>query len=100
MTKPLILSDEEIQQRLDDLPGWEYADNKISKQFKCENFLQAFRFIEKLVPFVEAQDHHPDIHWLYNKITFELQRFDVGGRVTDKDFLVAQEIERLYTSPR
>lgn len=96
MTKPTILSDEEIKKQLKNLPGWEYADNKISKLFKFADFLEAFKLVEQLVPFLEEHDHHPDIHWLYNKITFELQRFDVGGKVTDKDFPVAAEIERLY----
>lgn len=95
MPKPNILSEDEIQKRLKDLPGWRYADNKISKEFKFEDFLQAFKLVEQLVPFVEKHDHHPDIEWYYSKVTFHLQRFDVGGKVTDRDFLVAQEIERL-----
>ena len=91
-----ILTYEEIQDRLNDFPGWNYAGNKISKEFKFKEFLDAVDFINKLAPQCEKINHHPDIHIFYNKILFELQRFDIGGKVTDKDFLVAAEIERLY----
>jgi len=69
---------------------------KISKEFKFEDFMGSLNFVNKLAPFCEREDHHPDIHIFYSKILFELQRFDIGGKITDKDFAVAQEIERLY----
>ena len=53
-------------------------------------------FVVKLAPFCEANDHHPDIHIYYTKMVFELQRFDVGGKVTDMDFKEAEYIEELY----
>lgn len=92
-----ILTPEEIKQKLREIPGWKYQDNKLTKEFDFEDFAEAFALVEKLLPFVERLDHHPDIHWLYNTITFELQRFDAGNKVTNKDFLVASEIERLHT---
>ena len=91
-----ILNEEEMQEKLKDFPGWEYHKNKISKEFKFEDFMDCLAFIVRLAPFCEANDHHPDIHIFYSKILFELQRFDVGGKVTDMDFKVAFEIERLY----
>jgi 4a-hydroxytetrahydrobiopterin dehydratase len=93
-----ILTDEEIQERMKDFPGWLYFNDKISKEFKFKEFLDAVDFINKIAPQCEKINHHPDIHIFYNRILFELQRFDVGGKVTDKDFLVAGEIERLYES--
>ncbi len=58
--------------------------------------MDAVAFIVKLAPISEKHDHHPDIHIFYKKILFELQRFDIGGKVTDRDFFIASEIERLY----
>ena len=91
-----ILTDDEIQEKLKDFPGWNYTNNKISKEFRFKEFLDAVDFINRLAPECEKINHHPDIHIFYNKILFELQRYDVGGKVTNKDFLVAAEIERLY----
>lgn len=112
MTNIIILTEDEIKEGLKELPGWEYAQNKISKEFKFADFMGSLDFINKLAPFCEKIDHHPDAHIFYNKVLFELQRFDVGqdaseagsagspvsGKVTDKDFLVAREIERLFNS--
>ncbi len=97
MEKPIVLNKKEITERLKDFPGWKYRANKISKEFKFTDFMDVLNFINKLAPFCEALDHHPDIHIFYNKVLFELQRFDVGGKVTDKDFMVAHEIEKLYS---
>jgi|SRR3989344_8414364 len=96
MEKAIILTEEEIRQRMPLIPGWIYKGNKLSKEFKFADFLDALDFINSISSFCESIDHHPDIHIFYNKILFELQRFDVGGKVTDKDFMVAEEIERLY----
>ena len=95
-TETNILTEQEITEQLKSFPGWLYKDNKISKEFKFEGFMDSLGFINKLAPFCEQLDHHPDIHIFYNKVLFELQRFDVGGKVTNKDFLVAEEIEKLY----
>lgn len=99
MEKVKILSEEEIKKEFEKLPaGWELKDSKISKQFEFADFVDCLDFINKLAPFCEEMDHHPDIHIFYSKILFELQRFDVGGKLTDKDFIVAEEIERLYAA--
>jgi len=96
MEKANILSQKEIEEQLKNAPGWMYKDNKISKEFQFKDFMDSLNFVNQLAPFCENLDHHPDIHIFYSKILFELQRFDVGGKVTDKDFMVAHEIERLY----
>jgi 4a-hydroxytetrahydrobiopterin dehydratase len=91
-----VLTEEEINRKLKDFPGWKFHDNKISKEFKLGKFMDCLTFIMRLAPFCEAIDHHPDIHIFYSKILFDLQRFSIGGRVTERDFKVAAEIERLY----
>ena len=92
-----ILDDEEIKDILKDFSGWRFQDDKISKEFKFEDFMDCLTFIIKLAPIFEINDHHPDTHIFYSKILFELQRFDVGGKVTNMDFKIAREIERIYS---
>lgn len=91
-----ILSAEEVRERLKEFPGWAYHDDKISKEFSFESFNIVLEFINKLAPFCNKIDHHPDIHIYYKKVLFDLQRFSVGGKVTERDFTVAGEIERLF----
>lgn len=98
MTKPVILSLETIQEELKTLPGWEFADDKISKQYKFKDFLDSLSFINQLAPAFEANDHHPDITINYSKVRFDLQRFDSGGKVTDLDIKTARHIENSYAA--
>ncbi|HWA64575.1 MAG TPA: 4a-hydroxytetrahydrobiopterin dehydratase [Candidatus Paceibacterota bacterium] len=98
MDKPTVLTPQQIEEALQNLPGWTFKDDKISKEFQFADFMAAFTFLSGLAPYFEEMDHHPDIHIFYNKILFELQRFDSGGKVTDRDIIVAQEIERRFAS--
>lgn len=92
-----VLAIDEIGQRLKDFPGWNYHDDKISKEFVFGDFSEAVDFMEKLAPFCNKIDHHPDVHIYYKKIVFDLTRFSEGGKVTPRDFTVASEIEKLYS---
>ena len=91
-----ILSEDEILERLKELPGWSFKENKISKEFKFREFMDVLMFLVKMAPFFEKNDHHPDMHIYYSKILFELTRWDVGGKVTDMDFITALEIEKVF----
>lgn len=91
-----VLTPEEVEAKLKDYPGWKFHDDKISKEFVFESFTKAVEFVNKLAPFCNKIDHHPDIHIYYKKIVFDLTRFSVGGKVTLRDFTVASEIERLW----
>ncbi len=98
MLKPKILSQKEIVKELKKLKGWKFEDNKISKEFKFMDFVGSLSFINRMVAHFQEIDHHPDIHIFYSKVVFDLQRFDVGGKVTDKDIEVAYYIEKTYKS--
>lgn len=81
---------------LQDLPGWELKNDKISKKFEFEGFPESVDFINNLVPFLQEMDHHPDIQISYNKILFKLTSHEEGNKVTEKDILVAKEIEKRF----
>lgn len=92
-----ILTPEEVAEKIKNFPGWTYADDKITKIFLFPAFDDAVAFIGELAPFCNEIDHHPDIHIYYKKVVFDSRRFSVGGKVTERDFTVAKEIERLYS---
>ena len=94
-----VLTEKEIKLRLKKFKGWEYnpKTHKISKEFVFKTFQEGINLIAKLAPFCDSIDHHPDIHISYKKVLFELQRFSVGGKVTDRDFIIASKIEELYS---
>ena len=82
----------EIERRLNALPGWEFKDNAIRKQYRFKEFMDGIRFLNKVAEMAEAADHHPDVKINYTRITFSCSTHDQGG-VTDKDFKLAENIE-------
>jgi 4a-hydroxytetrahydrobiopterin dehydratase len=91
-----ILSSGEIQEELKKAPGWKLEKNKISKEFRFKSFPDVIKFINELADFSNTIDHHPDIHIYYKKVIFELTRFDVGFKLTNRDFIVAQKIDDMF----
>lgn len=100
MDKPTPLNPTEIEIALQRLPGWALDDTKISKEFKFKDFIDSLSFLNRLVPFFEVQDHHPDVHIFYSRMKFELSTHSVGGKVTDRDVEVAKRIEHEYTGSK
>ena len=96
MNKPKVLKKEEIKKALKSLKGWSFGDDKITKEFKFLDFVGSLSFLNRMVAYFQEMDHHPDVHIFYNKIKFELQRFDSGAKVTDRDIEVAKKIEETY----
>jgi 4a-hydroxytetrahydrobiopterin dehydratase len=63
-----------------------------------KDFVAAVALIDKIKDAAEAADHHPDIHLTgFRKLAIELSTHSAGG-LTDKDFALAAEIERLPKS--
>lgn len=96
--KPQPLSESEIETVLQRLPGWAQDGRRISKEFEFKDFIDSLSFLNRLVPFFELNDHHPDVHIFYNRVKFELSRYDLGGKITDRDVAVAKRIEHEYAA--
>ena len=96
MDKPKILSAKELRAVMPRLAGWKLAQNKLSRTFEFQDFVDSLSFVNSLIAYFETVDHHPDVHIAYGEVTFELTRYDVGGRVTDRDVEVAKKISSVY----
>lgn len=94
MAEVKILSQEEIEKELKKLSGWEQQGDKIIKWFKFKNFMEAVNFTYQLAPVFEKMEHHPDLSIFFDKILFELQSHDAGGKITHKDLETARAIEK------
>lgn len=84
---------QEIESRLSKLPGWQYVDNSIKKEFKLKDFQEAMAFVVKIALAAEKMDHHPDITIEYNRVKINLTTYSEEG-VTVKDFDLAEKIEK------
>jgi len=86
----------EITEKLKPLAGWQYKENAISKLYRFKQFMDGIRFINRVAEMAETADHHPDIFVNYTRVTFICTTHSEGG-VTEKDFRLADQIERAFT---
>lgn len=90
------LSEKEIKLKLKNFPGWKYKDKMLTKKFEFKDFSDGLELLNKLIPFCNKIDHHPNVHIYFRQWVFELTRYSVGGKVTARDFTIARKIEELY----
>lgn len=88
------LTENEINQKLSELPKWQRSDQTIVRQFEFKNFPEAIGFVDRLALEAEEAFHHPDIDIRWNKVQLTLTTHDQGG-LTVKDFDLAAAIDRL-----
>lgn len=88
------LDEKTIDQRLEKLDGWEYADNAIHTSLEFTDFKEAFTVMTRIAFEIESQNHHPEWTNTYNELRISLSTHDADG-VTEKDFKLAHAIEKL-----
>ncbi len=78
-------------------PSWIIDNKAIKKEFKFENFIEAFGFMSKVALLSEKIDHHPDWQNIYNKVKINLTTHDKGG-ITTNDIKLAEAIDKLINT--
>jgi 4a-hydroxytetrahydrobiopterin dehydratase len=92
--EPTKLDGEKIEDRMLRLRGWSQEDGAISRTLRFRNFKESKAFVDKVAELAEREQHHPDIHIEYDKVRLVLSTHSAGG-LTDKDFDMAEEIDRM-----
>ena len=88
------LSKVEIQQKLNEMRGWSQMGKAIQKRYTLKSFVPAIELVNKIAAVAEKEGHHPDITINYNVVGISLSTHSEGG-VTQKDFYLAQQIDKL-----
>ena len=78
-------------------PSWIVDNKTIKKEFKFENFIDAFGFMSKVALLSENMNHHPNWQNTYNKVKIELTTHDKGG-ITTNDTKLAESIDKLINT--
>jgi 4a-hydroxytetrahydrobiopterin dehydratase len=89
-----LLSSEEINQGLRELPEWRREGEWLIRTVRCQSFRDAINLVDQVADAAEAADHHPDIEINWRRVTFRLTTKAAGG-LTFRDLGMANEIERL-----
>lgn len=89
------MSQDQIAQALENLPGWAVADGReaLMKSYSFTTFNQAFAFMTSVALKAEKMDHHPEWFNVYNRVDVTLSTHDAGG-VTSKDLELAQFMDQ------
>jgi 4a-hydroxytetrahydrobiopterin dehydratase len=87
-----LLNDEQIEEKLGALQGWERSGDAIRKQFELDDFKGSVDFVNRLTPEAEEMNHHPDLEISWNKVTVALSSHSEGG-LTVNDFELARRID-------
>ena len=89
-----LLEQNQLDYFIEKNPSWIIDNKTIKKEFKFDNFIDAFGFMSKVALLSEKMDHHPNWQNTYNKVKIELTTHDKGG-ITSNDVNLAEAIDKL-----
>ncbi len=88
---------EEIQQRLARHPGWRHQEEALVREYEFADFVEAWGFLTQVALLAERHNHHPEIWNVYHRVRLRWSTHEAGG-VTEKDFTLIEEVDRVYGS--
>lgn len=94
MARPEKLSDDEVRQGLEGLPGWALVDGKLHRTLKFKDFVTAFGWMTSAALVVEKLGHHPEWSNVYGTVEVDLVTHDAGG-LTELDLKLARRMSAL-----
>jgi 4a-hydroxytetrahydrobiopterin dehydratase len=91
------LTENEVQQQLQQTKGWTLANGKLHKAYECKDFVDAFGKITKVALVAESMNHHPEWFNVWNKVVIDLNTHSVQG-ISSLDFQLAAKINEIFGS--
>jgi len=84
----------DVQHQLAALPGWAVRADRLVREYRFADFVEAFGFMASVALVAERMGHHPEWSNVWNTVRVELTTHDAGG-ITASDFALATAMERL-----
>jgi 4a-hydroxytetrahydrobiopterin dehydratase len=92
-----LLIGEVLEKALHELPNWQILEQKLYRQCRFANFVEAFGFMSEVALVAEAMNHHPEWSNVYNWVDIHLTSHDAGG-ITRRDTELAAKIDLLMAN--
>ncbi|RBM20854.1 4a-hydroxytetrahydrobiopterin dehydratase [Streptomyces sp. PT12] len=92
---PRPLSESEIADALESLPGWTFEDDRLIRGYGFAAHLPAVAFLVHVATVQEELEHHADLALTYNRLGVAVNTHSVGGKVTELDVTLARRVEAL-----
>jgi 4a-hydroxytetrahydrobiopterin dehydratase len=95
------LSQEASESYLNQVPDWMIIEQedleRLNREFKFKNFVEALNFTNQVGELAEQEDHHPSILTEWGRVTVTWWTHAVNGLHLN-DFIMAAKIDQLYLS--
>lgn len=88
------LTQDEINNYLSSLTGWQQDGDKIKKAFKFKDFKKTLSFVNKVGEVAEAEGHHPCIYLTYGRAEVTTYTHAIKG-LSENDFILAAKIDSI-----
>lgn len=82
---------DQVEQKLKDLPGWVLKNEKLHRELKFKNFVEAFGFMSQAAILAEKMNHHPEWSNVYSNVVIDLATHEVDG-ISQRDFDLASQM--------
>ena len=89
------LTDAEIVEALNQLPGWAVEEGKLFKAYKFGSFAEALGWMVSCGVYTDKIDHHPEWSNVYSRVQVYLVTHDLGNKISTLDVALAKEMDRL-----
>ncbi|GAA3038005.1 4a-hydroxytetrahydrobiopterin dehydratase [Streptomyces olivoverticillatus] len=87
------LSQRDVEERLQELPGWSTDGDRITRTYTFDGHFQAAALVIHVAQIQEELGHHSDLTLGYNTVTLTVNTHSVGGKVTGLDVELARRVE-------
>lgn len=74
---------------------WRDKKGELYREFKFQDFKQAFNFMTEVAQLANGMNHHPRWQNEYNRVEIWLTTHS-EGKITDKDHQLADKIAKIY----
>ncbi|KOU51448.1 4a-hydroxytetrahydrobiopterin dehydratase [Streptomyces sp. NPDC060334] len=89
------LSQKEIEDRLRELPGWAFEDDRILRTYRLGSHFAASALVAHIASVQDELNHHSDLTLGYDTVRVSVNTHSAGDAVTETDFALAERLEAL-----
>lgn len=88
------MTTDQIQQELANLDGWALKDDKLHRDLRFKNFVDAWGFMSRVAILAEKANHHPEWSNVWNRVVINLTTHEAQG-ISSRDIDLATQINNL-----
>jgi 4a-hydroxytetrahydrobiopterin dehydratase len=90
------LSENQINEALEHLPGWTILDGRLHKTFTFVDFSTLFEFTYQVAESSQKLNHHPNMTSTWNTLTLDYDTWTLGHVISNLDMKAADKVEKIY----